>query len=266
MAVILAASIGSTSAAENQVAYNQVGVRFFDQQKVQAGEMSTASNGQQVPSSITYTDAAGGKTNYLPIRQIAEMMDADIHWDGVSGNVEIAGSPKTGLSDVDITVGEEGSSGEADKANSNAAQVREFGQKIGPFEEIDPKAIETVISNNSSPYISMEDAHIQFESPSIPPLTTTISPERGKYLVYTVTNNGDSSATSSIFRRPTVSYPRAEYFPKVTVASGETLVRAFKVTEGANPLTYDLYFSFKSNSGPEGPTATDMTVSLKQYS
>lgn len=264
MAVILASAIGSTSAAENQVAYNQVGVRFFDQQKIQAGEMYAAPNGQQVPSSITFTDAAGGKTNYLSIRQIAEMMDADIRWDSASGNVEIAGRPQMDLSDLIITAGGEESSGEADQANRDAAQPREFGQEIGPFEEIDPKTIETVISNNSSPYVRMEDVHIQSEF-SIPPLMNTISPELGKYLVYTVTNNGTSSATSSIFRRPTVSYPRAEYFPRVTVAPGETLVRAFKVSEGANPLTYDLYFAFKAGSGSEGPVATDMTVSLEQY-
>lgn len=60
-ALVLAAAIGPASAAGNEVAYNQVGVRFFDRQKVLAGEMYAAPNGQQVPSSITYTDAAGGK-------------------------------------------------------------------------------------------------------------------------------------------------------------------------------------------------------------
>ena len=257
-AVTLATSIGPVSAAGNEVAYNQVGVRFFDQQKVQAGEMYAAPNGQQVPSSITYTDAAGGKTNYLSIRQIAEMMDADIRWDSASGNVEIAGSPKGGLSDVTIST-------ESDDTKNNAAQVRKFGQIIGPFEEIDPKTIETVIAENPSPIIHMKNARIQYENASIPPITTTISPEQGKYLVYTVTNNGTSDATSSVFRQPAVSYPRAEFFPRVTAAPGETLVRAFKVTDGANPLTYDLYFAFNAASGPEGYGVTDMTVSLEQY-
>jgi len=62
----------------------------------------------------------------------------------------------------------------------------------------------TAVILAASPYICMEDVHIQFEF-SIPPLTAAISPELGKYLVYTVTNNGTSSATSSVFRRPTVS-------------------------------------------------------------
>ena len=258
-AVILAVSIGSASATGNEVSYNQVGVRFFDQQKIQAGEMYAAANGQKVPSSITYTDAAGGKTNYLSIRQIAEMMDADIRWDSTSGNVEIAGSPKNGASDVTITT-------QPEKAKGDAVQIREFGQVIGPFEEIDPKTIKTATSENPSPIVHMKDTHIQYENATIPPIMTTLEPEHGKYLVYTVTNNGTSDATSSIFRRPVVSYPRAEFFPRVTVAPGETLVRAFKVADGANPLTYSLYFAFNAVSGPEGRGATDMSVSLEQYS
>lgn len=260
-ALVLAAAIGPASAAGNEVAYNQVGVRFFDRQKVLAGEMYAAPNGQQVPSSITYTDAAGGKTNYLSIRQIAEILDADIRWDSATGTVEIAGSPKADLSDIAITT-------PSDWAEDDAAQVREFGQTAGPFEEIDPKTIETLITETPSPEFHMKDAHIQYGIVSIPPIMKTIEPERGTYLVYTVTNNGTYDAVSSVFRKPVVSYPKVESFPEVTVAPGETLVRAFKVAEDANPLNYDIYFDFRIDFFPgrisDWPD-TDMTVSLAQY-
>ena len=58
-AVILAASIGPASAAGSTVAYNQVGVRFFDEQKIKAGEMFTAPNGQRFhPASPILTPQA----------------------------------------------------------------------------------------------------------------------------------------------------------------------------------------------------------------
>ncbi len=110
----------------------------------------------------------------------------------------------------------------------------------------------------------MKDAHIQSEW-SMPQFRKTISSVYGKYLVYTVTNNGTSDATSSVFRLPTVAYPKSESFPRITVAPGETLVRVFKVAEGENPLTYDLNFAFNAVSGSTGDYGTDMTVSLEQY-
>ena len=259
-AVILAASIGPASAAGSTVAYNQVGVRFFDEQKIKAGEMFTAPNGQQVPSSITYTDTTGSKTTYLSIRQIAEMLDADIRWDSESGNVEIAGYPKS-TSSITITENPWEAS-ESSVSKGNASQGREFGQVIGPFEEIDPKSIEDVIGKNPYPVTYMGDVHIEHDS-IMQPVMITATP--GQYLVYTVTNNGASDAVSSVYRQPTIAYPRSDYFPKVTVAPGETLVRAFKAAEDANPLTYNLFFSFMPVSGSEGPAPTDMTVSLVQY-
>lgn len=265
VAVILAVAIEPAFAAGVKVAYNQAGVRFFDQQVVQAGETYAAPNGRQIPSSITYTDAAGNETIYLSIDQIAELMDADIYWDSESGNVEIAASPKPDTTGVTITTNAEEPPDEESTGESDDTQIRQYGQVVGPFEEIDPKDIETVIAENSYPIFYMKDAHIQSER-SMPQFRKTISSAYGEYLVYTVTNNGTSDATSSVFRLPTVAYPKAEFFPRITVAPGETLVRVFKVAEGKNPLTYDLNFAFNAVSGLTGDYGTDMTVSLEQYS
>ncbi len=264
VAVILAVAIEPAFAAGGKVAYNQAGVRFFDQQVGQAGETYTALDGRQVPSSITYTDAAGNETIYLSIDQIAELMDADICWDSESGNVEIAASPKPDTTDITITTNAEETSDEVSTGKSDDTRVRQYGQVVGPFEEIDPKDIETVIAENPYPFFYMKDAHLQSEW-SMPQFRKTISSVYGKYLVYTVTNNGTSDAASSVFRLPTVAYPKSESFPRITVAPGETLVRVFKVAEGENPLTYDLNFAFNAVSGSTGDYGTDMTVSLEQY-
>ena len=48
-------------------------------------------NGQQVPSSILYTDAIGGKTNYLPIRAISELLGVEIDYDSSTRTVLLGG-------------------------------------------------------------------------------------------------------------------------------------------------------------------------------
>ena len=48
----------------------------------QPGESYKAPNGQDVPSVITYVDETGGKTNYLSIRQISELLGIEVRWDG----------------------------------------------------------------------------------------------------------------------------------------------------------------------------------------
>lgn len=100
---ILVTAIIPASAAGNQIAYNQVGIRTFGEQRVTAGEPYIAPNGQEVPSSITYTDAAGGKTNYLSVRQLCELLDAAVAWNADVNSVDIAPP----YSDVSVVAGEE---------------------------------------------------------------------------------------------------------------------------------------------------------------
>lgn len=90
------------SAAGEKIAYNQVGIRVLREQQVKAGETWTASNGQKVPSTITYTDAAGGKTNYIAASRLSELLDADISWDEETNSVDIGVSPVP--SEVTVTV------------------------------------------------------------------------------------------------------------------------------------------------------------------
>ena len=61
----------------------------------QPGESYKAPNGQDVPSVITYVDETGGKTNYLSIRQISELLDASVGWNAATNSVDIA-APNAG--------------------------------------------------------------------------------------------------------------------------------------------------------------------------
>ena len=60
----------SAMAASGEVTYNFANVTLNGEKKISAGSDITVANGEKAPSSILYTDVAGGKTNYLPIRAI----------------------------------------------------------------------------------------------------------------------------------------------------------------------------------------------------
>ena len=89
-ATVLIALSGSALAATESILYNQAGIALFGNVKVEAGTVYKAPNGQEVPSVITYIDAAGGKTNYLSVRQISELLDAEVSWNAETGNVDLA--------------------------------------------------------------------------------------------------------------------------------------------------------------------------------
>ena len=72
--LLICSLAGGASAAGGQVEFNRAGISLFGEDHVRAGESYTAPNGQQVPSVITYVDNAGGKTNYLSVRQISELL------------------------------------------------------------------------------------------------------------------------------------------------------------------------------------------------
>ena len=89
--LIVVSLAGTASAATNgQVSFNQIGIRLFGESKVTAGESYKAPNGQEVPSVITYTDEAGGKTNYLSVKQLSELLDAEVSWNSETNSVDFA--------------------------------------------------------------------------------------------------------------------------------------------------------------------------------
>ena len=86
-ALALSACLTTALAASGKVSYNFANVALDGTRKITAGQDITAANGQKVPGSILYTDEAGGKTNYLPIRTISELLGTEIGYDSATKTV-----------------------------------------------------------------------------------------------------------------------------------------------------------------------------------
>ncbi|WP_409969897.1 hypothetical protein RFF05_08355 [Bengtsoniella intestinalis] len=247
----------SALAAQIQIAYNQIGVTVRGDEQISIGSTYTAPNGEEVPSSITYTDATGATTNYLSIRQISELLDAQIQWNSETQSVEIA--PLGVNTDLLVTSGVTSGS-----TSSGAQPFPEYGLVIGAFEEIDPSTLDFSFDDIELPRMYMKDTQIRYEYCGFPEYALDVTPEVGSYIVFTVTNNGDKDATTTVARVPTISYGYRERFTSVTVSPGETLTRVFYVHDDANPFEYELRFGI-SGGGIVPGLYTDVTVSLQQY-
>ena len=92
-ALALTACLGTALAAAGQVSFNFVSVSMDGQRRITAGQDITAANGQKVPGTILYTDPAGGKTNYLPIRAVSELLGVEIGYDSATKTVLLGKQP-----------------------------------------------------------------------------------------------------------------------------------------------------------------------------
>ena len=92
-ALALSLCLTTALAASGKVSYNFANVSMDGTQKITAGQDITAANGQKIPGSILYTDEAGGKTNYLPIRTISELLGVEIGYDSASKTVLLGKQP-----------------------------------------------------------------------------------------------------------------------------------------------------------------------------
>ena len=92
--LVLALGI-SVLAASGQISFNVCGVAVDGEGRIAAGSTVTASNGQQIPSSILYTDAGGGGTNYLPLRTISELLGIEVGYDPATKTAYIGQQPES---------------------------------------------------------------------------------------------------------------------------------------------------------------------------
>ena len=126
LAVLMLGTIGASAASNmGTVAYNKAGIICNRKTTVQAGSSMTAADGASIPSVITYTDEKGKDTNYLSVRQIADLFDIPVSWDSESGSV-VLGNKKLKQSYVvtveegdpeSVTVPNQGEYGRVDKVS-----------------------------------------------------------------------------------------------------------------------------------------------------
>ena len=198
--LLICSLAGGASAAGGQVEFNRAGISLFGEDHVRAGESYTAPNGQQVPSVITYVDNAGGKTNYLSVRQISELLNVDINWDAQKNRVNF-GQDRS--ADQKLTIG------------TTPPEAGSQNTVHGPFTEIDPdkaagKTLTGVLQDNTRVQTTCGYS-----------TGGTFYPSNGNYIVLTVTNNGSTTQISNAGRARTLG--GFDTFASVRIAPGETL-------------------------------------------
>ena len=255
---ILTAAVIPASASWSEISYNQVGIRLFGEQVVAAGERYTAPNGQEVPSSITFTDTMGGKTNYFSARQVCELLDAAVGWNAAANSIDIA-APNSGKIGEDVIVG----SGKAEERAEDILKP-EYGKIVGGIEEINPSDAAVINNPEYRTRNFARNMKVQFLDSDFPGLTMDCLPYAGPYVVFSVTNNGPRTVYSEVRRFVTISYGQHEDFTSVAVPSGQTLTRVFRILDDANPLQTTLEFDIDAPADLS-PAENNIMFSLLQY-
>ena len=250
--------IAPALAAAGGVEFNRVGIRVLKQQKVEPGETYVAPNGQEVPSTITYTDIAGGKTNYVSVRHLSELIDADISWNEHENSVDVGVFPEGNGASVNSSA-----DGGADELHG--AEKAEYGRTIGALTEVSPESVPGLLDGTAVPSRSYSyNTRIQYGAGSqFPEITVTAKPKLGKWLVYSVTNNGETEQELVVSRKIAITTGRREAFPNVIVSPGETVIRAFRIADDADLMKSTFGFSVHGIQDIE--YQTDVTVSVLLY-
>ena len=89
-AVLVLAMCTTALAASGKVTFSFANVALNGETRITSGSTITVANGQKVPGSILYVDEAGGKTNYLPIRAISELLGVKIDYDSATKTVHLS--------------------------------------------------------------------------------------------------------------------------------------------------------------------------------
>ena len=90
VSTLLVLALGTTAlAASGKVTFSFSNIALNGETKIAAGSNIIVANGQKVPGSILYVDEAGGKTNYLPIRAISELLGVGIDYDSATKTVHL---------------------------------------------------------------------------------------------------------------------------------------------------------------------------------
>lgn len=86
-ALVLTALCTTALAASGRLSYNFANVSLNGETRITAGADLPVGDGKYIPGSILYIDETGGKTNYLPVRTIAELLDVEVGYDSATRTV-----------------------------------------------------------------------------------------------------------------------------------------------------------------------------------
>lgn len=256
MAMIAALMVPAMAAGtfNGKAAFGKVGVEVFSRKKYAPGASMTAASGEQVPVTITYTDAKGGTTHYIAAEKAAELFDMSKApaWDSTSNCVDFIAEHKgqVNVVEVDLDKGESvpadlpentitvshGSTENWEKLQAQELAAMPIAPKLGvtagPIREVSPKAV-----NRTSMGYSLYNA--RFESDT--GVSEAVYCADGEYTLITVKNVSSCDVKWQVVRPYTVQAGgESQKFTTIRVPAGQTVERAFYVPEGADPLKQTL--------------------------
>lgn len=212
-ATLVFSCIASALAASGTVSFSQVRLAMNGNVVFSEGEILTASNGQPIPSSITYTDTVGGGTTYLPLAYISRLLDTPISWDGTTDTVSL-GTYKG--------VGTGGASSTGEQDDGSSLPLTHVGRRAGPFTEVTP------IKSEGFPILE----RTEYRSTADYKFNTPVQPGNGNHISVTVTNKGTDHLILMIGREYTVG----QELISTQVPAGQTVTRTFRVDQTSDGL------------------------------
>ena len=227
-------------ATSGLVQFSPVGLQLNGKAIFAAGDSVNTESGQSVPSSIVYTDEAGGGTTYLPLRTIANLLDVPITWDGGETTVVLGRGDGGG-----ITV-EPGTGASA----WDSLPLHQAGKTAGPFAEVQPDARKGGI-------MLLEET--QFRSGSDFSRDIPFVGANGRYVSITVTNNG----TQPLLFQAGHLYATGRDMLATQIPAGATVTRTFEALESNAAIQPRFGVDISTGSGDGG--TVDIQISAVQF-
>ena len=238
--VLTMGCVTTALAASGLVQFSPVGLQLNGKAIFAAGDSVNTENGQSVPSSIVYTDEAGGGTTYLPLRTIANLLDVPITWDGAETTVVLGRGDGGG-----ITV-EPGTGASA----WDSLPLHQAGKTAGPFAEVQPDARKGGI-------MLLEET--QFRSGSDFSRDIPFVGANGRYVSITVTNNG----TQPLLFQAGHLYATGRDMLATQIPAGATVTRTFEALESNAAIQPRFGVDISTGSGDGG--TVDIQISAVQF-
>ena len=238
--VLTMGCVTTALAASGLVQFSPVGLQLNGKAIFAAGDSVNTENGQSVPSSIVYTDEAGGGTTYLPLRTIANLLDVPITWDGAETTVVLGRGDGGG-----ITV-EPGTGASA----WDSLPLHQAGKTAGPFAEVQPDARKGGI-------MLLEET--QFRSGSNFSRDIPFVGANGRYVSITVTNN----STHPLLFQAGHLYATGRDMLATQIPAGATVTRTFEALESGAAIQPRFGVDISTGSGDGG--TVDIQISAVQF-
>ena len=238
--VLTMGCVTTALAASGLVQFSPVGLQLNGKAIFAAGDSVNTENGQSVPSSIVYTDEAGGGTTYLPLRTIANLLDVPITWDGAETTVVLGRGDGGG-----ITV-KPGTGASA----WDSLPLHQAGKTAGPFAEVQPDARKGGI-------MLLEET--LFRSGSDFSRDIPFVGANGRYVSITVTNNG----TQPLLFQAGHLYATGRDMLATQIPAGATVTRTFEALESSAAI--QPRFGVDISTGSGGGGTVDIQISAVQF-